>query len=104
MKLRKLNAVIVFAGIALCSAVCCARHEVKQADKASSEPVTSGSSGGQDDVGIISPAAGGLSPVTNSDAVTGSGGGGVQQVMKEKAHGIASNPPSSLNQGSDEGN
>lgn len=59
--------------------------------------------GGQESVQVISPAAGGMSPVTGTDSVQG-GGSGVGNVMKDRARGIAGNSPSSLNQGSsDEG-
>ena len=45
---------------------------------------------GSGGIGIVSPAAGGVSPVTNSDSVAGGGGGGVQQAAKQQAKDAAS--------------
>jgi hypothetical protein len=44
---------------------------------------------GGEGIGIVSPAAGGLSPVTGSDSVVGGGGGGVGNAAKGKAKDIA---------------
>jgi hypothetical protein len=41
--------------------------------------------GSGDGIGVISPATGGMSPVTGSDSVAGSGGGGVGIAAKEQA-------------------
>jgi hypothetical protein len=46
-----------------------------------------------------SPAAGGMSPVTNPQAVQGSGGGGVGQAAKDQARrNVGGTAPSSLDQ------
>ncbi len=45
---------------------------------------------GGDGIGIVSPAAGGVSPVTGSDSVAGGGGGGVRQAAKQQAKDAAS--------------
>jgi hypothetical protein len=53
-------------------------------------------------VGIVSPAAGGLSPVTGGESIEGNAGG-VGSALKGKAKDIAGSSPSSLNQmGGDE--
>lgn len=44
------------------------------------------------DPGVVSPAAGGISPVTNPGAVQGAGSG-VGQAMKDRARGVAGNQP-----------
>lgn len=46
-----------------------------------------GTSGGN--VGVVSPGAGPSSPVTNSEAVEGGGGGGLYNKAKEQARGVA---------------
>ena len=47
--------------------------------------------GGTAGIGIVSPAAGTSSPVTNSDSVAGAGGGGVNAAAKGQAHKAAEN-------------
>lgn len=67
-----------------------------------SAPQTTG--GGGDSVGVISPAAGAISPVTNSESVAGgsSGGSGVGQAAKDQARRAASQAGGgSLDQGGD---
>lgn len=57
--------------------------------------------GAQDDPGVqvISPAAGGASPVVGAENVGGSGGGsGVGQAAKDKARDVAGGSGSSLDQ------
>jgi hypothetical protein len=49
---------------------------------------TSAQGGGGEGVHVISPAAGGVSPVTNSDSVAGSGMGGVGNAAKDQAKRI----------------
>ncbi len=44
--------------------------------------------GGTSEIGIISPAAGGVSPVVGSDSVAGSGAGGVGNAAKDQAKRI----------------
>lgn len=58
-------------------------------------PSTGSGTGAGEGVGILSPGAGGLSPVTGSQELV-EGGGGVQQVVKERAKSVASQPPTSL--------
>lgn len=56
------------------------------------------SQGGSDGIGITSPAAGGVSPVTGAESVGGAGGGSVGSVATERARGIGGTAPSSLDQ------
>lgn len=44
---------------------------------------------GGGNIGIVSPGAGPNSPVTNSEAVEGGGGGGLYNKAKEQARGVA---------------
>ncbi len=67
----------------------------------SKETAQSPGTGGNESVNVISPAAGGISPVTGSDSVAGgsSGGSGVGQAAKDQAKRAAAKASgSSLNQ------
>lgn len=98
----------VFAGATLFLLSACAPPEPEgrvgeEKTPATAEPATSSggsgkgsgqtnatpSGGSGEGVGIISPAAGGMAPVTGSDSVTGAGGG-VQSAAKDAAKNAAS--------------
>ena len=77
---------ILLAALAL-AVVGCAEKPEPLADTPEDEQATSQTTprGGGGSVGIVSPAAGPSSPVTGSESVTGSGGGGVGQAAKSQA-------------------
>lgn len=70
--------------------------EPKPPQAASAAPAPTEDGGGG--IGIVSPAAGGMSPVLGSDSV-GGGGSGVGTAMKAKARDIAAGGVTSLNSG-----
>ena len=76
--------------IVLVVALGCKEKEEPLAEPPSGEQTSAQpSGGGSNDIGIVSPAAGTSSPVTNPGAVQGSGGGSVGAAAKGQAHKAA---------------
>ncbi len=95
--MKRLIALLLVASLAL---VACQKPAEEPA-AATPEPAapTATEPGG---TGPISPAAGGVSPVTNPQAVEGSGMGGVGQAAKDRARSVAGSagaPPPAPSEG-----
>jgi uncharacterized protein GlcG (DUF336 family) len=95
------KAIYLILGVAL-SLAACQKPAEEPAAAANPEPTvqTNPQSGGG--TGPISPAAGGVSPVTNPQSVEGAGMGGVGQAAKDRARdvaGSASAPPPAPSEG-----
>lgn len=88
---------IALLALALCAlAVGCKEKEEPLADPPKGEQTSAQpGGGGQGGIGIVSPAAGTSSPVTNSDSVAGAGGGGVGAAAKDQARRAAGKAGSS---------
>lgn len=90
------------AAVACIAVIGCAREPEPLAEppegeqRAATQDATS--QGGSDGIGITSPAAGGVSPVTGSESVGGAGGGSVGSVAKERAKDVAASSSSSVDQ------
>ena len=83
---------VVIAALVFFSIAGCAEKPEQLANPPEGEQTetvtTEQAQGSGEGIGIVSPASGGMSPVTGSDTVTGSGGGSVGGAAKDQAKRI----------------
>lgn len=91
--------VSTLAAVACIAVIGCAREPEPVAEPPEGEQTaTTTQGGGSDGIGISSPAAGGMSPVTGAESVGGAGGGSVGSAAKDKAKDVAASSSSSVDQ------
>lgn len=83
---------VVIAALVFFTLAGCAEKPEQLANPPEGEQIqtstTEQAKGSGDGIGIVSPASGGMSPVTGSDSVVGSGGGSVGSAAKDQAKRI----------------